>query len=506
MTTMMQTADSLNMDQLAYDLGIVLQNYMRAQSDVQNFLMTSDPGSMRIGGSGLAITREQFQNRTNDFTDATLKWLSGEAAQQLDEYMSAFEQGKRAIVARDDILDKKLDPLVPKMSEAAATFITTTETAQTQLGEHTLSRVADARLITLMASALAVVLGLAATWIVGGMIARPIVAMTKAMTTLAEGDTAVEIPAANRRDEVGRMAAAVEVFRKNMERTAALDAEREEERRRNEEEQRLMMRSLADDFERTVATTIGKVADASAQLGGTAQTMSGSAERAGEQTAAVAAAAEQTSNNVQTVASAAEELSASIAEIAQQVGQSADIATSAVEEAGRTNELVQSLGEASSRIGEVVSLINAIAGQTNLLALNATIEAARAGEAGKGFAVVASEVKGLAGQTARATSEIETQIGMVQSATRDAIGIIQTIAGRIGQLNEIAAAIAAAVEQQGAATREIARNVNQAATGTAKCRPASSWCTKRRRPRAMRPKRFSSPPARSLRKRKTCRS
>ncbi|MGE4281294.1 MAG: protoglobin domain-containing protein [Magnetospirillum sp.] len=178
------------------------------------------------------------------------------------------------------------------------------------------------------------------------------------------------------------------------------------------------------------------------------------------------AAAEEATTNIQTVAAAAEELSSSIEEISRQVSHSAAIAADAMTEAERTNQMVESLSEAAGKIGQVVSLINAIASQTNLLALNATIEAARAGEAGKGFAVVANEVKSLANQTAKATNEIGTQIGAVQSATRDAVGAITDIARTIGQINEIAGSIAAAVEEQGAATQEIARNVQQAAMGT----------------------------------------
>jgi len=227
-----------------------------------------------------------------------------------------------------------------------------------------------------------------------------------------------------------------------------------------------LLNQHADDFERNVSGMVQIVASASTELESSAQVMSGTADETARQASSVAGAAEQASSNVQTVAAATEELSASIHEISRQVNQSTQIAGSAVEEAERTNSIIQGLAEAAGKIGEVVKLINNIASQTNLLALNATIEAARAGEAGKGFAVVAGEVKSLANQTAKATDEISGQIMAVQNATRNAVGAIHEIGNTIGKMNEIASAIAAAVEEQGAATKEIARNVQEAAYGT----------------------------------------
>ncbi|MFA7430552.1 MAG: globin-coupled sensor protein [Rhodospirillaceae bacterium] len=219
-------------------------------------------------------------------------------------------------------------------------------------------------------------------------------------------------------------------------------------------------------FENEVHGMVEIVAAAATELQATSQSMAETAEATSRQASVVASAAEEAAQNVQTVASAAEELHASISEISRQVGESNRISREAVEEAQRTNQLVTGLAAAADKIGEVVRLINDVASQTNLLALNATIEAARAGDAGKGFAVVANEVKNLANQTARATEEISNQINEVQAATKTAVGAIQGIGTTIGQINEIAAAIAAAVEEQGAATREIARNVQEASTGT----------------------------------------
>lgn len=224
---------------------------------------------------------------------------------------------------------------------------------------------------------------------------------------------------------------------------------------------------IADDFEASVKGVVDAVASAATELQASSQSMSATAEETSRQSMTVAAASEEATANVQTVASAAEELSASVQEISRQVSKSVQIAGAAVTEAKKTDATVQGLATAAQKIGDVVKLISDIAGQTNLLALNATIEAARAGEAGKGFAVVASEVKNLANQTARATDEITSQIGAIQSATNEAVEAIRTIAATISEMNQISTAISAAVEEQGATTKEIARNVAQAAEGSA---------------------------------------
>ena len=246
------------------------------------------------------------------------------------------------------------------------------------------------------------------------------------------------------------------------------EAQEAEERQKAdaEAERNQMMMDLADSFQTSVGGIVESVSSAATEMQATSEQLTGNAEKTSEESASVAAAAEQASANVQTVATAAEELSASISEIAEQVSQSSAISNNAVEEADRTNEKVLGLAKAASKIGEVVELINDIASQTNLLALNATIEAARAGEAGKGFAVVASEVGNLANQTAKATEEISSQIGDIQSATNDSVDAIQGISKTIADISEIAGSVASAVEEQGAATQEIARNVEQAAAGT----------------------------------------
>jgi methyl-accepting chemotaxis protein len=297
-------------------------------------------------------------------------------------------------------------------------------------------------------------------------VSRPITAMTEAMRRLAGGEMSADIPGVERKDEIGKMASAVLVFKDNALETEHMRQEQEKADRSAAEQRKQEMHKLAGAFEGAVGEIVDTVSSASTELEASASTLTVTAQRAQTLAIAVAAASEEATTNVQSVASATEELSSSVNEISRQVQESARVANEAVDQARRTNDRVSELSKAAARIGDVVELINTIAGQTNLLALNATIEAARAGEAGRGFAVVATEVKALAEQTAKATGEIGQQISGIQAATEESVGAIRQISGTIERLSEISQTIAAAVEEQGAATQEIARNVQQAARGT----------------------------------------
>ncbi|WP_338313823.1 methyl-accepting chemotaxis protein [Bradyrhizobium sp. TM239] len=324
-------------------------------------------------------------------------------------------------------------------------------------------------LTNLVVQSLAFLLALAVTmagvYVVRNRLMRPVRAILDAIARISARDYATPVPQSRHPDEFGTMAAALESLRES-----AATAERLGRERESQQALQLARSGTVDEacrsFDDTVQAVIHSVVASTRELDATATGVRSLVSESSSQTAAVSSAAEQATNNLETIAAATEELSASVGEISAQVQSSAREAREAVSQAEQTNATVEILDQTASRIGEVVKMINAIAGQTNLLALNATIEAARAGEAGRGFAVVAGEVKNLAAQTATATEEISRQVEEIQGATGQAVTAIRAIGGAISGIDEKMTAIAAAVEQQRAATTEISRNFQQAAQGT----------------------------------------
>jgi methyl-accepting chemotaxis protein len=352
------------------------------------------------------------------------------------------------------------------LDEAVGRLVARREAAAQSAAAETVSLIAQWRvllgLITVVSLVVALALG---ALYVGGNVVRRLRLLQGSMAQIAGGDLEAAIPQGGS-DEITEMAAALVIFRDNGRAAKVAEKEAAAERQRMEERRRSELLSLAHGFETSVKGVVDSVSRSAGALRETASAMADSANGASRQAGAVSTASQTASRNVQTVAAAAEELSTTTVEIAQQVAESAKVASDAVAETRRTSATVEGLAAAARKIGDVVDLINNIASQTNLLALNATIEAARAGEAGKGFAVVASEVKSLAGQTAKATDEISTQVREIQSATSGAVGAIGIITRVIDRIHEIATSVAAAVEEQETTARDIARNVQQAAGGT----------------------------------------
>ena len=355
---------------------------------------------------------------------------------------------------------EEMDKILARLNEWATQRVTDAEAS---------AAASDARanVIDLAIGAIVVLMLIGSTIFGALSIARPIRRIGEVLLELANGNKAVDVPYAERGDEVGDNARAAKTFKEKLIQIEALEAEQKQAEQRAVAQRKADMLKLADQFQGTVGGIVDTVSTAASELEATAGTLTSTAEVTQELSGIVASASEEASTNVQSVASATEEMTSSVTEISRQVQESSRIAGEAVAQAKKTDSRINALSQAAGRIGDVVKLITAIAEQTNLLALNATIEAARAGEAGRGFAVVASEVKALAAQTAKATEEIGSQIGAMQAATGESVAAIKEIGGTIGRISEIASTIAAAVEEQGAATSEIARNVERAAHGTA---------------------------------------
>jgi methyl-accepting chemotaxis protein len=451
----------------AQSAGALESEILSVQVANWRFMASRDPKDIAAFKNSIKKAAQQITDLEKYDLPLTLYDVFEQVKSALTTYSAAFDKASSNLLLGSEIFYKEVTPLTIAATDKVEAVTASIQQAFNKTTADTNERIASTTTTQEVVAGAATLIGLLIAFLIARGIIGPLSGLTAGMKELAEGNFGVVLPGLERKDEVGDMAQAVETFKVKAEQKARAEAEAKMTQDQLAAEQRRRdMIKLADDFEGAVGEIIETVSSASTELEASAGTLTATAERSQEITTMVATASEEASTNVQSVASATEEMASSITEISRQVQTSAGIANEAVTQARKTNDRVAALAQAASRIGDVVELINTIAGQTNLLALNATIEAARAGEAGRGFAVVASEVKALAEQTAKATGEISQQITGIQAATQDSVAAIKEIGDTIGRMSEIASTIASAVEEQGAATQEISRNVQQAAQGT----------------------------------------
>ncbi len=451
----------------AFKTSQVLGQLLSARIYLAKFLLQSDKEShFTAYKKAIAKFKGQLTELPEYVGDTTRLDLIQETIKLTAAYDKAFIKSHDAIVKKNTYVADELDTIGPDVVDGLSEMTYRINEEQDKVGKELKTTVVNDTKLTIGISTIAALVGVIFAFFIGRAISKPVVGMTAAMQELADGHLDTDVPAIGRKDEIGQMADAVQIFKDNAIEVKRLEEEQKQAEARAVQEKKRMMNEMANNFEKSVGGVVNGVSSASNQVRSSAESMSATAEETNAQSANVASASEEAAANVQTVAAAAEELSASINEISNQVTETAKIATNAVNEASQTQETIEGLVVATQKISEVVSLITDIAEQTNLLALNATIEAARAGDAGKGFAVVASEVKALAAQTGKATEEISAQIGGVQASTEEAANAVKGIGDIIGKINELTTVVASAIEEQDASTKEIALNVQQAATGT----------------------------------------
>jgi methyl-accepting chemotaxis protein len=457
----------------AVDMERASKNIQRTQTALYKLVSFSDSQDIAAAESELKQAQIAFSKETND----ALKALPKET-QRIEGLQASYNTAVDQTCAQTRLLAENGDDAdaLRQMREACDPAMIRLETTMAQVVDDTIAdNVAASAAVgadtrrTISATwggliiGLVVVLGLAVLVTRRGVVA-PLTRLNASMTKMDEGDLETPPPGQERGDELGAMARTLETFRMGLAEGARLRAAAEVARAA-ELAKAQRERQIVDAFQGRMVNLADSFVRSSGDVSEAAQSLSATAEETSRQAQVVTGAAEDAAGSVQTAAAATEEMAASVQEINAQVMRAAEVAREAAGEIGGTVVEIKSLSEAAAGIEAVVGLINDIASQTNLLALNATIEAARAGEAGKGFAVVASEVKQLAGQTAHATQDISRRVDLIQEATRRTVQSIERIVATITDMQHISASIASAVEQQGAATHEIAGNTSRAANG-----------------------------------------
>ncbi|MFX4220805.1 MAG: methyl-accepting chemotaxis protein [Thalassobaculum sp.] len=442
------------------DLTFALEGALEVRFATQRFLVTNDPAAIeyvrRYLGNALEIMNKLVDS--GDFRAISVQ-------EELTAYGETFDTIVQMTVQRNALIRDTLDIIGMQSTDLIDEMENKYLELQDDLGSTIQSTAEFSLLIAAAVTLAALIVGILASVLISRSISRPVQALTDSMGDLAEGQLETEVPSTESRDEIGRMARAVQVFKENMVRNRDLEAEQAERDKRRQARSAALEEAISE-FQTSIGQRLEKLRGVSEELSGSAETLRTVAGETKDRSSEVASISEQTSSNVQSVSAAAEEMDSSFGEIVGQVSRSSDTVRITSDKARVTLTSMEDLAAQSEAIAQVVELITSISEQTNLLALNATIEAARAGDAGRGFAVVASEVKSLATQTGKATEEIAGKIRRVQEACGTSVQAVREIVTSIEQVDEISAAISAAVEQQKAATAEITRNMQEAARGT----------------------------------------